>query len=843
MTPKCARDTLRLCVATVWCICAATPAAQAAASAPNVAPSDHAGLVEAIQEDFNDGSADDWEEVWRTWEVIDGEYRTFREHSLARTVVGDAAWTDYAVEVRLKIDRFDPRVDYGAIGLLAMYQDNDHYYVFGFDRAAESPDAPLELRIKRKWHNPQTGQVENTTLASAPYDFKQGRWYTLTASILDGELSLSVDGKSMLQVQNADLKHGQPGFLSVYADCAFDDFRLLMRTKPEACSPKPPVASVPFDGTLVAMYDFESGDRAGYRMINGALKVSPDNHGNPVLRGSLHHNLSRAVFDAPALADSKIEATGRVVHWNLENHGFRWFGLLARYVDPNNYYEFIYDDVRRELLIRKTIDGVAEVLASAPFEVALKEKYRLAAVLEGTSLRFFVDGVERVSAHDAALTAGQAGVIDVFGDVRVDDVLVFRKDPAQVAESGGLQPGDVFRDYKWTGPFYNDDHYLRVNNPESRLGFALHYMIPVTDPADPSKIVGYRNPINEIEIGDLDQATHVELVLEAWGGHTGTIGKMVRVNGNDWISIETPNTVGAGEYIKEAYDHFYYPTVRIPLEHLREGVNTFEFKSGPQAALSFGWGQWGVFGAIFRVHYSDDKPHVRGQIALGGSSITDDAELGVRIANDANRVRRVDYIACYEDFDNDGDGIYREWQYYYHRGELAGHAASTTEAPFSATWDTRWTPDQQHPIKIMALITDQDGVTYVTPAAEGLELARTNYSVKLYKPFDVPAGWQTRGNTALSNAVIVNDDLSIAAEAQLLIRHYNGMEGTEVGINGRPVAGQLGYLGGFKFDTIPVPTDYIQYGENRLYTLARTADHGIGVMWPGMALKVRYEME
>ncbi|MEW6754000.1 MAG: hypothetical protein AB1505_23925 [Candidatus Latescibacterota bacterium] len=174
-----------------------------------------------------------------------------------------------------------------------------------------------------------------------------------------------------------------------------------------------------------------------------------------------------------------------------------------------------------------------------------------------------------------------------------------------VAAGAEPRPGELWREYTWTGPFVNAGGWQRVTDPATQVRAAQAFL---------------PNRVNHIRLDDLERAMRAEGYVEYWGGHAGTTGKAMRVNGQAWHDLPRlaaiPGDAGQQpEAPPECYLHFSYATVDLPLAELRAGENTFEFDAGPQVCHSIGWGQWGVYGVTFRVYYDPaSRPHPVGRL-------------------------------------------------------------------------------------------------------------------------------------------------------------------------------------------------------------------------------------
>jgi hypothetical protein len=389
----------------------------------------------------------------------------------------------------------------------------------------------------------------------------------------------------------------------------------------------------------------------------------------------------------------------------------------------------------------------------------------------------------------------------------------------------GFVPGDIFREYKWNGPWVNAGKWQRVTDSDAGAGGAKEFL---------------PNPVNSIAIDDLDGAERAEVQIEMLMCHAGTSNKRIRIGKGDWLRI--PEAYGIPGGRTEAYQSMTYPIVTLPLSSLKTGENTFELTAGRQIYHDFNWGQSIIYGATFRIYYDDSKEHPTGRIISPepGSTIGENPAIRVD-ATSRSGIRQVDFIAYYEDFNYKGDNNWRGWQYAFHYGELIHHIGTVKEQPYMITWDTSWIPDQNLPIKIMARITDNNGISYITPAVERVKFERETGSVRLYRPYDVPERWATRAGATHSCKVSIRDDLNRAAEAKMMLVNWDGYLTDEIGINGQKIVKNTGLDHDISYNEISIPLDMLKPGMNMPYTYSATEHHGIEVNWPGIALKIRYE--
>ena len=399
----------------------------------------------------------------------------------------------------------------------------------------------------------------------------------------------------------------------------------------------------------------------------------------------------------------------------------------------------------------------------------------------------------------------------------------------------GPEPGSIYKEYRLTMP----GNAWRVTDPDAGHAGAQEFL---------------PNPILTIPIDDLDGAIRAEALIDRWGGHPGTSNKGIRLNGNAWIRLPELTTTPAG-HEPVCYMSQDNPTVEIPLEHLKVGANTLEATSGDQICYSFRWGQWGWNGIVLRIYYGAEKPHPAGRVTAptAGATLGENPVLEAEASYPAG-IDRVDFLAHYEGYDEDGDGVFRDWhQAYFHNRRIeptiddprmSAHAGTARTAPYRVSWPTRWVPDQaEGELKILARVRGKDGTWFVTDAVQNLSLTRKDSTVRLHKPSDVPERHWVRAGGRSANKVHIPEGVKLegAIEAAVHVRTWNGHH-EQLTVNGWSTD-----IGGgnhiYAYTVRPVPPRHLKNGENVIGFHSTTEHHGVEVLWPGAALIVRYQKE
>ena len=383
-------------------------------------------------------------------------------------------------------------------------------------------------------------------------------------------------------------------------------------------------------------------------------------------------------------------------------------------------------------------------------------------------------------------------------------------------------PGEVFKEYRYGNKFSECD-------PGATNGFC----------PDKPKMVGYK-----LYIDDLADAVRAEVAVEFWGGHIGTSDQKFKVNNNAWILIPQPSGT-------PSTPNCYFRTVfgrraaTVPLSNLTTGDNVFQFTCGPQLCNSFNWGYYIIYSFTVRVYYDPaKKAHITGQITSPASGgIIGDLPIVTAGVSDPAQTVKVEFIGLYDDFDWDGNGVFREWQYQMNKTAMERTIGTAREAPYQATWDNVWVPDQTAPVKLAALVYKRRNYVYMTPAVS-VTLKRTGRSVKMYRSSGIPKNFAVRTGATKSCNISVTDNVSSATAAKFTIHSWSATpedgKSNYIKLNSYTVSTGYGILHDWSIDTWDLPLSQVKYGTNTFSIYSATSGHAMEVNWPGPVLKVQW---
>ncbi|MDG0809851.1 fibronectin type III domain-containing protein [Cohnella rhizosphaerae] len=193
---------------------------------------------------------------------------------------------------------------------------------------------------------------------------------------------------------------------------------------------------------------FEDGNANGWTAATGQWSVVTSG-GNAVYRASAK---GKSLIDATYGGDYAIEADVN------STNGKGGVGLLAKYADQDNFYVFKYHARTGKAVIKKRVGGVASVVQAVyglP-TAAAGTPYKLRFETIGDSLVGSLNGVPVITAADASLAGGKAGLVSGSKQpVAFDNIVVRHYDRAAPAAPAGLTAAPISAneiDLSWQAP-------------------------------------------------------------------------------------------------------------------------------------------------------------------------------------------------------------------------------------------------------------------------------------------------------------------------------------------------------------------------------------------------------
>lgn len=539
-------------------------------------------------------------------------------------------------------------------------------------------------------------------------------------------------------------------------------------------------------------------------------------------------------------SDGKLDIILTPAELKEEMYRVCWYEAPPKFTQPNWTEHVIIDSI--ESVVHAL--GVGDFDRDGDIDLSIAEMHQgrdpdeVSILINENRGRSWIKQVlSNRGSHDIA-------VVDIDNDGDVDLIGANHKSPSPLELwrnnlygadriPRGPQPGDLYREYA----IHNGgDFDWRVTNPDAHDDRAKKYL---------------PNPVLTIEDLDLKDAVRAEALLDRWGGHAGTYEKSIRFNGKDWLKIPELTTTPPA-----MRPEWYYsqdnPIVEIPLEQLKQGLNSLE--GSCSSHTDGGWGQWGLNSVLLRVYYDKTKLRAAPSVAISypvdGQTLTENPQIRVK-AESLNGIGRVDILAWYNGYDENGDGIFRDWHQSYFqpsRGEPAqirNHAGTAWGLPYQITWDTTLVPDQKPgSIKLIARVLDgRSGLWSVSKIVQNLSLERKGVSVRLFKAPGVTKRFGVRNGGRLSCHIQVPPQLKLAnvEEAYLALRTWHGWDGhhNPMQFNGRALKIE-GIKHHYKFNLHPLAPDLLRTGANTLDFASDTKHHMLEVLWPGPALLIRH---
>lgn len=168
---------------------------------------------------------------------------------------------------------------------------------------------------------------------------------------------------------------------------------------------------------------FQAATMQDWTVVSGQYSLA-DEGGRKLLRFDTGKDLCRMITGDSNLSDYSVEIKARALKWNSETYGD--YGIIVRYVNPSNYYLFLYDSqpAVRAFIIQKKTDNKLQTVVSLPFTYELGRWYNWKGVVRGNNLEFWVDGKKILSAPADEIAKGSAGLLAWWADVQISDFVL-----------------------------------------------------------------------------------------------------------------------------------------------------------------------------------------------------------------------------------------------------------------------------------------------------------------------------------------------------------------------------------------------------------------------------------
>jgi len=211
-----------------------------------------------------------------------------------------------------------------------------------------------------------------------------------------------------------------------------NDGRVLLASRPNYVS----VYELPanLDRPTLSQDDFQDGDANGWATTPGSLFAVASSGAFRFYRQSSVAGNSAALWQNTIGNDQSIQAD---ITPRAFDGADRWFGLVTRYSDINNYY-YVTARSGGGVQLKRMRAGTFTTLGSAALPVAIGTTNRIRLESVGDHVRVFVNDRPVIQARDAALSGGRPGLMTFKTRADFDNVIV-NPNPGYVAHDDDFE--------------------------------------------------------------------------------------------------------------------------------------------------------------------------------------------------------------------------------------------------------------------------------------------------------------------------------------------------------------------------------------------------------------------
>ncbi|HUQ11146.1 MAG TPA: hypothetical protein VM146_12595 [Steroidobacteraceae bacterium] len=339
-----------------------------------------------LQDNFEDGNADGWSFPSGTMTVERrGPSRVLRQAEAADAtgVLAASNTSNESVQADVRPTAFDETTSW--FGLATRFSNSNNYYA-----AALVRDGVVELR------RVQAGRV--VTVASSRLAVSAGRRYHLRLESIGSNHRVYVNGARVIDALDAKLVSGRIAVLTRGAAAEFDNVVVTPNHRTPLYE-----ADIPNGGAC------EEFVREQNLRQSGTPAWDCTNFEAGYIRQASLENVARAAI-GPVTDDQVIESRMQLEDFAVEGSQDKWFGVMTRYSDENNYYYFSLRS-SKSMSLRKLVNGEIVELDSAGFTLNVSDWHTMKLEAIGNHIRAYIDGQLLMEAEDSSHPVGISGIV------------------------------------------------------------------------------------------------------------------------------------------------------------------------------------------------------------------------------------------------------------------------------------------------------------------------------------------------------------------------------------------------------------------------------------------------
>jgi hypothetical protein len=158
-----------------------------------------------FEDTFTDNVDRGWEPVVGEWQIANDEVQLHSRDGVDEyTFIGAECWSEYILRVDLRYTEGALTNDYG----IAFYVSPDHQSLYKL--MINGGDLVRLLYVPNRARD----EFQELDVAHSPIPFVEGRWYTLQAWVRQGRIQGSIDGITVIDVEDTRLTQGMIGLMS-----------------------------------------------------------------------------------------------------------------------------------------------------------------------------------------------------------------------------------------------------------------------------------------------------------------------------------------------------------------------------------------------------------------------------------------------------------------------------------------------------------------------------------------------------------------------------------------------------------------------------------------------------